>query len=240
MKKSSSIKGKINSLETMGLVDGPGIRFVVFLQGCPLRCSYCHNPETWDLSSYKIELSAEELVEKIKRYRNYFGQDGGVTFSGGEPLLQKDFLLECLKRCKKEHIHTAIDTAGSVCGYEEILNYVDLVILDIKAYQEKEYKNLTKRPMTNFLKFLYACQRKEKKMWFRTVIVPGLNDTKEFVLGLKNFISGLKNIEKVELLPYQTLGVSKYQKLGLFYELENISDMDKEKCQKLQKILEEE
>lgn len=183
MKKSSSIKGKINSLETMGLVDGPGIRFVVFLQGCPLRCSYCHNPETWDPSSYKIELSAEELVEKIKRYRNYFGQDGGVTFSGGEPLLQKDFLLECLKRCKKEHIHTAIDTAGSVSGYEEILNYVDLVILDIKAYQEKEYKNLTKRPMTNFLKFLYACQRKGKKMWFRTVIVPGLNDTKGFVLG---------------------------------------------------------
>lgn len=240
MKKSSIIKGKINSIETMGLVDGPGIRFVVFLQGCPLRCLYCHNPETWDPNSYQIQLSPEELVEKIKRYRNYFGEDGGVTFSGGEPLLQADFLLECLKLCRKEHIHTAIDTAGSVSGYEKILDYVDLVILDIKSYREVEYKKLTKRSIMNFLKFLYTCQNKNKKMWLRTVIVPGINDTKEYVLGLKNFISGLKNIDKVELLPYQTLGVSKYQKLGLSYELENISAMDVEKCQKLQKILEEE
>ncbi len=240
MKKSNIIKGKINSLETMGLVDGPGIRFVVFLQGCPLRCLYCHNPETWNSDSYKLELSPEELIEKIKRYQNYFGEDGGVTFSGGEPLLQKEFLLECLKLCKNEHIHTAIDTSGSVNGYEEILDYVDLVILDIKAYQEQEYQKLTTRPITNFLKFLYTCQKKGKKMWFRTVIVPGVNDTKDFVLGLKNFISGFRNIEKVELLPYQTLGVSKYQKLGISYPLENVSAMDVEKCQSLQEILEEE
>ena len=237
MKKSSAIKGRINSIETMGLVDGPGIRFVVFLQGCPLRCLYCHNPETWSSKDYNVEITPEELVEKIKRYKNYFGEEGGVTFSGGEPLLQKKFLLECLKLCKKEQIHTAIDTAGAVSGYEEILNYVDLVIFDIKSYKKMQYQEITNQSIDNSLKFLYSCQKKEKKMWLRTVIVPGINDTEEFVLGLKNFVHHLKHIEKIELLPYQTLGVEKYKKLNIPYRLDGVLPMDIEKCKKLQEIL---
>lgn len=239
MKKSNVIKGKINSIETMGLVDGPGIRFVVFLQGCPLRCKYCHNPETWDLKKGNVELTPSELVEKIKRYRNYFGEDGGVTFSGGEPLYQKEFLLECLKLCKQEKINTAIDTAGSRLDCDDILDYVDLVIFDIKAYTKDQYFDITKGNLDISLKFLYNCQIKNKKMWLRTVIVPGINDTKEFVFGLKNFIKGLKNIEKVELLPYQTLGVEKYKKLNIPYILKDVEAMDIKKCQDLQKLLEE-
>lgn len=237
MKKFNQIKGKINSLETMGLVDGPGIRFVVFLQGCPLRCQYCHNPETWNFKSYNLELTPKELVEKIKRYKNYFGTDGGVTFSGGEPLLQKEFLLECLKLCKQEKINTAIDTAGSVLNCEDILPYVDLVILDIKAYTALQYQQITGQNITPSLKFLYNCQKQNKKMWLRTVIVPGINDSVEFINGLKNFISNLKNIEKVELLPYQTLGVDKYKKLKIPYPLKSVKNMDIDKCMKLQEIL---
>lgn len=240
MKKFREVKGKINSIETMGLVDGPGIRFVVFLQGCPLRCKYCHNPETWKVSDYNVELTPSELVEKIKRYKNYFGEDGGVTFSGGEPLVQNEFLLECLKLCKAEKIHTAIDTAGSVDNYDEVLDYVDLVIFDIKAYDKTMYKYITGGEITNSLKFLYTCQKKNKKMWLRTVIVPGINDNKEFILGLKNFIKDLKNIEKVELLPYQTLGVEKYRKLNIKYSLDGVAAMDVEECSKLQKLLDEE
>ncbi len=235
----SNLKGKINSIETMGLVDGPGIRFVVFLQGCPLRCCYCHNPETWNNKDYNVELTPIELVEKIKRYENYFGQTGGVTFSGGEPLVQKEFLLECLKLCKKNNIHTAIDTAGQATSYEEILDYADLIILDIKSPRKKQYEQLTNGSFENFLKFLYSCQKKEKKMWLRTVIVPNINDTEEFVLELKNFIKPLKNILKVELLPYQTLAKEKYKKLNIKYPLEDVLPMDTKRCEHLEKILKE-
>lgn len=235
--KKSEIIGKINSIETMGLVDGPGIRFVVFLQGCPLRCKYCHNPETWVIGRENLEITPKELVEKILRYRNYYGETGGVTFSGGEPLLQKEFLLECLKLCKKEKIHTAIDTAGSTNDYSEILDFVDLVILDIKSYKEEQYKYITGKSITNSLKFLYTCQKKNKKMWLRTVIVPNINDSEEFIIGLKEFIKDLKNIEKVELLPYHTMGVEKYKKLNINYELKQVPDMDINRCDEFQKIL---
>lgn len=236
--KKSSILGDISSIETMGLVDGPGIRYVVFLQGCPLRCLYCHNPETWANKHGNIRMTPEELVEKISRYKNYFGSDGGVTFSGGEPLVQNEFLIECLKLCKKEKIHTAIDTAGGVSdGYNEILDLVDLVIFDIKAYKDDLYQKITGRKIDNSLKFLYTCQQKNKKMWLRTVIVPKINDDKEFILGLKNFIKDLKNIQKVELLPYHTYGIHKYKELNLEYKLDGVSDMDIDKCNDLQKIL---
>lgn len=237
--KKSKLLGNINSIETMGLVDGPGIRFVVFLQGCPLRCKYCHNPETQKIGSENIKMSAEELVEKILRYKNYYGEDGGVTFSGGEPLLQKDFLIECLKLCKKEKIHTAIDTSGSTINYNEILDLVDLVIFDVKSYIGEQYKYITGKDISNSLKFLYMCQKKNKKMWLRTVIVPGINDDEKFIIGLKNFIKDLKNIEKVELLPYHLLGIEKYKKLSMKYELDNIPAMDIEKCSRLQKILDD-
>ena len=235
MKKSKY--GYISSVETMGLVDGPGIRYVVFMQGCPLRCKYCHNPETWKMKEGNLKLTPEELVEKISRYRNYFDDDGGVTFSGGEPLVQKDFLVECLKLCKKAGIHTAIDTAGSTTNYDEVLDLVDLVIFDIKDYTSDGYKYITGSDISNSIKFLYDCQQKNKKMWLRTVIVPTINDNEDFVKGLRNFIKDLKNIEKVELLPYHSYAIEKYKELGIKYSLKGIPDMDLDRCQELQKIL---
>ena len=232
------IYGNINSIETMGLVDGPGIRFVVFLQGCKLRCKYCHNPETWDINGKSQKISAKELLEKIERYKSYYGSDGGVTFSGGEPLLQPEFLLECLKLCKEREINTALDTAGVGFGnYKEILKYVDLVILDIKAVDEFEYKELVGQPIKHFNEFLKDVQESGNKLWLRQVIVPGINDDKEHILKLKNFVKRIKNVAKVELLPYKTLGVHKYQDLGINYRLEGIEEMDENKCKELEKLI---
>lgn len=233
------MKGNINSIETMGLVDGPGIRIVIFLQGCPLRCLFCHNPETWSKAENQ-EMTPEEALKKVLRYKNYFGENGGVTFSGGEPLLQPDFLLETLKLCKENNINTALDTSG-VNNYtgnkEEILKYVDLVIWDIKAINKEGYKKMTSKEIDESLEFLTICQKLNKKMWLRQVIVPGINDTEEYILKLKDFIKPLKNIEKVELLPYHVLGVEKYKKMGLKYRLDGVEAMDVERCKELEKIL---
>ena len=230
------VKGNIDSFETMGLVDGPGVRFVVFMQGCPLRCAYCHNPETWS-DQKKIEMTAEELVKKILKYRPYFGDEGGVTFSGGEPLRQPEFLLEALKECKKQNIHTCLDTSGFGENYEEILDYVDLVILDVKAIDKEKYKALTGQAIDKYNKFLETCQAKNKKLWLRQVIVPGYNDTKEDILKLKDYIKNIKNVEKVELLPYHSMAKEKYKSLGIKYRLDDVVDMDKEKCKQLEKLL---
>lgn len=232
------ILGKINSVESMGLVDGPGIRYVVFMQGCFLRCAYCHNPETWDINGESEVLSPQQLTGKIKRFKNYFGEDGGVTFSGGEPLLQPQFLIECLKLCKKEGINTALDTSGVGFGdYDEILSLVDLVILDIKAVKEDDYKKITGKKMDKFNQFLSACQRHKSRLWLRQVIVPGINDNEENIKELALYISKIENVEKVELLPYKTFGVYKYQDLKIKYRLQGVSDMDEEKCKALENKL---
>lgn len=235
------VKGSIDSVETMGLVDGPGIRYVVFLQGCKLRCLFCHNPETWKMEE-KNMTTAEELIDKIKRYKNYFGKEGGVTFSGGDPLCQPEFLLECLKQCKQEGIHTCLDTSGVGCNkelYPEILSYTDLVILDIKAVTPEAYKKMTGYPMKDFSEFLELCQKLEKKLWLRQVIVPGINDTEEYILELKKYIKNIKNVERVELLPYHLYGVEKYKKLGIPYRLDGVPAMKKEDLDKLNQILQE-
>lgn len=229
--------GKINSIETMGLVDGPGVRFVVFMQGCPLRCKFCHNPETWKLNDKADEYTPEELIKKILNYKPYFKHNGGVTFSGGEPLMQKEFLLECLKLCKKENIHTCIDTAGSIPDCKEILKYTDLVMFDIKGTNKDNYKNMTGANINTSLEFLKLCEEMNKKIWIRVVIVPGINDTKEYVNELISFIKPLKNVEKIEFLPYHTLGVHKYEDLGIDYSLKNVPDMDKDKCKELEEML---
>ena len=228
--------GHIDSIETLGLVDGPGIRVVVFLQGCPLRCLFCHNPETWCIDD-KFLITPDDLVRHIYKYRNYFGTDGGVTFSGGEPLFQHDFLLECLKLCKKMGINTCLDTAGSCLYYEDILKYVDLVLFDVKGLDNDGYKKMTGQDISNSLKFLDYCQSINKNMWIRQVIVPGINDNIEYIKKLKKFIEPLKNIEKVELLPYHLLGVSKYKQLGIPYRLDGVSAMDKTRCDELYKEL---
>lgn len=230
------VKGNIDSFESMGLVDGPGVRFVVFMQGCPLRCAYCHNPETW-ADEKKIEMTAEELVKKVLKYKPYFGDDGGVTFSGGEPLRQPKFLLEALKECKKYGINTCLDTSGAGDEYDEILDYVDLVILDVKAIDAEKYKALTGQKIERYNRFLATCQKKKKRLWLRQVIVPGYNDTEADILRLKEYIKNIENVERVELLPYHSMAKEKYKKLGIKYRLENVLDMDKEKCKKLEKLL---
>lgn len=231
-------KGQIHAIETMGLVDGPGIRVVIFMQGCPLRCIFCHNPETWKRKG-TITMHPVEVLEKIKRYQNYFDKEGGVTFSGGEPLMQHNFLLQTLKLCKENGIHTAIDTSGVGTKYEEILKYTDLVIWDVKAYEDSLYQKITGLPIAKSLAFLKTCQNMNKKMWIRQVIVPGINDTEEYIIGLKEFLKPLRNIEKVELLPYETLGVSKYEQLNLPYRLQGVSAMNIERCRELNDLLQE-
>jgi len=228
--------GKIHSIETLGLVDGPGIRIVIFMQGCPLRCLYCHNPDTWNIEGGK-EILPDELVKIILKYKSYFENNGGVTFSGGEPLMQKDFLLETLKLCKKNNIHTCIDTAGSIPNCEEILKYVDLVIFDVKALTKDKYQEMTNFKIETSLNFLESCKKLNKKMWIRQVIVPNINDNEEYIDELASFIKIIPNVEKVELLPYHNKAIYKYEKLNIDYKLLNTPNMDIEKCQKLNKIL---
>lgn len=233
----NQIAGKVSKIETMGLVDGPGVRTVVFLQGCPLRCLYCHNPEMQETFGKSDSYQAKDIVKIVKRYLPYYKKEGGVTFSGGEPLLQKEFLLETLKECKKEGINTCLDTSGIGSGYEEILDYVDLVILDVKACDKKLYNYITGGDFSLFLKFLETCQRKGKKMWLRQVIVPGINDNEESVKTLKKFASSLKNIQRIELLPYHSMAKEKYKQLGRNYPLAKTPEMDKKRCEELEKLL---
>lgn len=229
-------KGSIDSFETFSTLDGPGIRTVVFLNGCKLRCLFCHNPEMWNLKEKNF--TPEEVVQKILRNKPYFKNGGGVTFSGGEPLLQIDFLIETCKLLKRENIHIALDTAGVGLGdYDEILSLVDLVIFDIKALDDINYMKMTGNKISESLKFLECCQKNNKKMWIRQVIVPGINDSEAYIDSLASFIKKLKNIEKIELLPFHTMAFDKYQKLNLDNPLKDKVNMDKEKCNELEKIL---
>lgn len=233
------MQGYIHSIETMGLVDGPGIRVVIFMQGCPLRCLFCHNPDTWK-SGENYLTTSKEIVDTVRKYRSYIEDNGGITLSGGEPLYQSEFTLDILKMCKKAGIHTCLDTSG--VGYdkkylEDILKHTDLIILDIKAIDEDNYSKMTGKSMEEFNYFLTQAQKLQKKLWLRQVIVPTINDNVEYIKKLKKYISKIQNVEKVELLPYHTMGVDKYKKLNLKYRLDNIEAMDKEKCRELEKLL---
>ncbi|MBR3885338.1 MAG: pyruvate formate lyase-activating protein [Clostridia bacterium] len=228
--------GRISDIETMGLVDGPGMRLVLFMSGCRLRCLYCHNPETWTAENSK-EITPEEVLKKYQKYSNYYGDNGGVTFSGGEPLLQSEFVLETIKLLKENNIHTAIDTAGVADNYDEVLKLVDLVILDIKAVEKEEYEYLVSGKIEKQKEFLDKCVSFNKKLWIRQVIVPGINDDEKHIEKLKNFIKDIPNVERIELLPYHSMAKEKYQKLGIEYRLKETPDMDIEKCKNLQKLL---
>lgn len=233
-------KGFIHSIQTLGLVDGEGIRVVIFMQGCPLRCLFCHNPDTWIKGGN--EYTSKEMVDVVRKYRPFIEQGGGVTFSGGEPLYQSEFLLETLKLCKKAGINTCIDTSGT--GYDkeyldDILKYTDLVILDIKGIDSDNYKNITGKSMEEFDYFKDKVKENNTRLWLRQVIVPGINDTKEYILNFKEYIKDFNNVEKVELLPYHIMGVPKYKELGIDYRLHDTLPMDKEKLKELQKYLNE-
>ena len=227
------IMGAVDSIESFGLVDGPGIRTVVFLSGCKLRCKFCHNPEMWVKG--KENYTPDLLVKKILRNKPYFKRNnGGVTFSGGEPLLQVEFLLDIFPILKKEGIHIALDTAGVGIGYyKEILSYVDLVLLDIKHITDSGYLDLTGSKMTEFQKFVTCLNESGKKVWIRQVIVPGVHDNMEYIKGLAKFIKKIKNVEKIEFLPYHKLGDSKYETLGINNPYLNKEEMDVDKCHSL-------
>ena len=227
--------GKIHSMESMGLVDGPGIRTVIFLQGCSLRCRFCHNPDTWDFDGGET-IEPQELVQKIARFRPYFKDNGGVTFSGGEPLMQPEFLSETLRLCKKEGIHTCIDTAGCGTGnYDEILKYTDLVLLDIKQVEEEAYRHMTGRSMDHFNQFLQALKDHGTSIWIRQVVIPGMTDSRDYMEQLKRYVDNIPNVEKVELLPYHLLGANKYEVMGIPYPLCGVPAMDKDETANLQK-----
>ena len=231
------MKTSVDSIETFSTVDGPGIRTVVFFNGCKLRCIYCHNPEMWN--KRENNYTVDEIFEKIIKNKEYFGENGGVTFSGGEPLLQNEFLINLCKKLKKENIHIALDTCGVGIGnYEEILKYIDLIIFDIKHTNHDEYKKVTRIDTNEYEIFLKVANKLNKKFWIRQVIVPGIMDNDEYLESLNKYIKtnfNINNIEKIEFLPYHKLGREKYIKLNILYPCENIEEMDIEKCNKLYK-----
>lgn len=234
------IEAKIHSIETMGLVDGPGIRTVFFLQGCPLRCSYCHNPDSQSMFS-KARITPDEVVEMAKKYKSYYKRTGGgVTFSGGEPLMQGEFLVETLKKLKAEGINTAIDTSGygDAKYYKEILKYVDVVLLDIKHYDNKGYKDITQKSMSGFHKFLSHIEDFNGIIWLRHVMVPSITDNVESIEKLFDNVRHLASkIDRFEILPYHKMGLEKYENLNMEYTLKGVPEMNKEKAQEFQDIL---
>ncbi len=240
--------GFVHSVESLGLVDGPGIRSVIFMQGCAMRCLYCHNPDTWELNRGGTETDSTDLVGRLYRFRDYYGENGGVTLSGGEPLLQLDFAYEVFKGLKNFKIHTCLDTSGvgnlSDPEYEEkikkLLSVTDLVLLDIKHTDRDGYKKITGRNIEDFNVFLNLLNQTDIPIWIRQVIVPHMTDSEEYILSLKDYLNGIKNIEKIELLPYHILGVNKYENLNIPYPLKDVPPFKKEDIIVLENILKKE
>lgn len=218
---SDSTKGKIHSFESFGTVDGPGIRYVVFMQGCNFRCLYCHNPDTLDINAATYIKTPQQVFERMIKFKSYY-RNGGTTLSGGEPLLQPKFAKEYFRLCKDEGIHTAIDTAGSPLNSEvvDVLDYTDLVLLDLKCMDFNIHKQLTGQPLQPVLDFAKYLSDNKIPTWIRYVLVPGLTDRDDLVDRHANFIaSNLSNVQRVEILPFHRMGLAKYNKLGLKYAL---------------------
>lgn len=233
-----SLIANIHSLESFGTVDGPGIRFVIFLQGCPLRCLYCHNPDTWDAAAPgKYRMTPEELLQEVLKYKNFIAR-GGVTVTGGEPLLQADFLYEFYRLCREQGIHTALDTSGFVYTPKalRVLEQVDLVLLDIKALQPELHQTLTRVKRDNTLKFLDYLEEIRKPTWIRHVLVPGYTDDEARLRELAVFLKKYSVVEKVELLPYHTMGAFKYEQLGIDYPLKGVEPLSKERLARAKEI----
>jgi pyruvate formate lyase activating enzyme len=232
--------GRIHSFESFGTVDGPGIRYVVFMQGCPLKCKYCHNRDTWDVNGGK-EYTVDEVLKKISSCVPYIkASNGGVTISGGEPLLQAKFITELFKKLHEMNIHTAIDTAGSIKiipEIEELLKYTDLVLLDIKHIDNEKCINLTGTSNTNTLAFENYLEEHNIPVWIRQVLLPGYTDDEEDLKKLKNYLITLKNLKKVEILPYHDLGKFKWEELGFDYSLENVKAPSTEEINHAKEIL---
>ncbi|WP_453991694.1 pyruvate formate-lyase-activating protein [Bacillus nitroreducens] len=239
------MNGRIHSIETCGTVDGPGLRYVIFTQGCLLRCQFCHNPDTWKLNKGK-EMSVQEIIHDIKTYLPFFqASGGGVTVSGGEPLLQLEFLIELFKECKKLGIHTTIDSSGGCFSrspqfmekLEELLPLTDLVLLDIKEIDPVKHKDLTGLSNDHILDFAQYLAEKKVPVWIRHVLVPTISDNDEDLTKLSEFIKTLNNVEKIEVLPYHKLGIYKWESLGLEYKLKHIEPPTDERVRNAEKIL---
>lgn len=232
--------GLVHSFETFTTVDGPGIRFILFLSNCPLRCKYCHNPDTWACKGK--EYSVDDIVNEILKYKNYY-KNGGVTISGGEPLLQIDFVIEIFKKLKKYNMHTAIDTSGitfnenQIEKFDELNKYTDLYLLDIKEIDDKKHLDLTGKSNKNILEFAQYLSKNNKKVWIRHVIIPTINLDKDDLIKTREFIDTLNNVERVDVLPYHTLGVHKYKELGLKYPLEGVRTPTSEEIKFAKEIL---
>lgn len=230
--------GHIHSTESFGAADGPGVRFIVFMQGCHMRCRYCHNPDTWKMDGGD-EVTADEILKRALRFKPYWGKDGGITISGGEPLLQIDFVIELFKKAKELGINTCIDTAGNpftkekpfFSKFEELMKYTDLLLLDLKEINPTRHKDLTGFDNSNIIEMAKYLSEINKPVWIRHVLVPEHSDFDEDLDALGDFIDTLSNVDRVEILPYHTLGKFKWENLGIPYTLENISPPSAERIE---------
>ena len=234
------ILGNIHSIETCGTVDGPGIRFVVFLQGCPMRCLYCHNPDTWGVNINK-QMTIEEILQKYDSVKEFC--KGGITVTGGEPLMQTDFVTELFKTAKEKNIHTALDTSGILFTpdntekFDKLLEYTDIVLLDIKHIDDEEHKKLTGHSNKNILEFAKYLSKINKPVWIRHVIVPEVNNREDYFIRLGEFMGTLNNIKALDVLPYHNMAIPKYENLGIEYPLKNIPPLSKEDAIKGRNII---
>ncbi len=236
--------GHIHSIETCGTVDGPGMRFVVFFKGCPMRCMYCHNPDTWDMKGGE-EKTVEELLEQYESLRPFY-TNGGITATGGEPLMQIDFLIELFEAAKKRDIHTCLDTSGIMfrrnnpellAKYERLLKVTDLIMLDIKHIDPEEHKKLTKQPLDNILDFARFANEQGNLIRIRHVIVPGITYNPEYLKKVGYFMAELDNVKQLEVLPYHQMGIPKYEKLGYEYPLKDVPALTNDDAAKAQQII---
>ncbi len=246
MEKCKNIVGHVHSIETFGSVDGPGVRFVAFMQGCNMRCKYCHNPETWSMGGE--EWTPSQLFERAWKYHNYWGKNlesGGVTVSGGEPLLQIEFVTEYFKIAKENGVHTALDTSGQPFSrdksfldkFDEMLRYTDLVILDFKESDSSKHRILTGHDNENIFDMARYLSDRAIPMWIRHVLVPELTDDEEDLKKMADFIAELNTVKRVEVLPYHTLGLFKWDKLGIEYPLKDARTPSDDEVKKAEEIL---
>lgn len=235
------IKGRVHSIETFGTVDGPGIRFIVFMQGCPLKCKYCHNRDTWDAKGGK-EYTTDELITEVLKYSSYMKfSGGGLTVSGGEATLQPEFVAELFAKAKKNGIHTCLDTSGfvDIDKIDPILDNTDLVLLDLKHMIDDKAKDLTGVTIQKTLKLAKHLDERNIPVWIRHVLVPGITDDRENLEALGKFVSTLNNVNRLELLPYHTIGVHKWESMGIEYELKGVPDATPEDIKKASQVLKE-
>ena len=240
----SEVKGYIHSTESFGSVDGPGVRFIIFVSGCPMRCQFCHNPDTWKMQDGELK-TTDELLKTALRYKSYWKDKGGITVSGGEPLMQMDFLIDLFKKAKEQGVHTNIDTSGAVFTKEEpffgklqeLLKYTDMLMLDIKHIDDEQHKILTGQTNKNILDMAEYLSETGKPVWIRHVLVPERSDKDEYLRRLHDFIETLDNVEKVEVLPYHVFGVHKWEIMGIPYPLEGVEPPTQERIANANEIL---